>query len=149
MCDIIASKRQIIYFDVTAGRGAYDDEYEEEEVKLNNTRKTNVDENNKYHTTFKNFSDIQPKQLVKQNFNSIENQRRHSYSKPARGRAPIYNNNNNNNQRIQQTSNYTNNYNEKPLKTVLSYEIKQMNISNKQSEPATSFNWCPKRISTN
>lgn len=99
MAQIKIQEKQIIYFDVTAGRGSYDDDYLEGNIDTNQIHNKNVSVHNinesenkekpyEYRATFKNFNDYQTKQLPKQNFNDISSQRRHSYSRgPPKGRA--------------------------------------------------------------
>lgn len=153
MCQAIERKQAVIYFDFTAGRGSYDDYDEEDEIAAQVERKSREETNSKiqsngYHTTFNDFSKIQPKQLNKQNFNFIEQQRRHSYSRTPRGRAP----GGNNLRQPQHVSNYKACENKRyntPIKSILASETKINRQNDMQSDTPISFNWCPKRLTKN
>lgn len=95
-----ASKQRNIYFDYTAGRGPYENEYKENEVNtptqssLYEPKKIiNEVQTNNNHATFEKFSENQPHRLYHLNCNQFQEKRRFSYSR-GQNRARTYGRNN-------------------------------------------------------
>ncbi|KAK8838033.1 hypothetical protein M9Y10_035981 [Tritrichomonas musculus] len=140
-------KQQIIYFDYTAGRGSFDDEYQESNVDISHLISSKENEVVKDHETtenrctFNNFSEIKPHQLSQQSLNQIQHQRRHSYNRgPLKGRATGRN-------YSQQQQNATSLENNNQVANIQNFtpEIKNK-ISNSQSHSPDSLvtlNWAP------
>lgn len=96
MSDIKQITKPNVYFDYTAGRGSYDEEYNEEPTTVNQYHTSQkelkcadneIRENNN-RISFGKFSENQPKRLNYANCNQYQEKRRFSYSRGQnRGRA--------------------------------------------------------------
>lgn len=145
-------KKQIIYFDYTAGRGSYDDEYQEDCLSDQNKPYCNEIKNedisaviNKNHCVFENFLEIKPYRLNQQNLNKIQHQRRNSYNKsPLKERTArqIYQ------QHTEDTENIFHYANERFQNKPTEYQPTKISNSNSHqfSEKIRTVNWEPKKI---
>lgn len=153
---MIDRKQSKIYFDVTAGRGSYDDEYVEEdidikqsithtnELKINDMEISNC-KPNENRAKFDQFFENRPQQLKKQNFTPLQQLRRHSYNKgPARragGR-------NYSQQTKNDNSDEKNHYYPIEIKSNHDNGFTHSNMeSDQKTNGSPALNWSPMRIS--